>query len=257
MTAPLDLRLVATQLLELTGLSMAELARRGEVHRPNCLAWLAGKAQVFSEKKQLKVCELLGWRFGRLRRDMIHRWQLGEDLTPLRNALIAIDGEKGETTWHVVSVDDTGAEGAAIILAQSFELPPLVILVRRPLGYGAPTPITASALGLGVDTDAHVPTPQEWQEWWRPESPAGDPSEFLKRFGQALMATVAATGQADAASLIVPAEIDLDMPLSPQMFLGDDPEESQWLSLLAEARNNGLGFEEIVRRTEYALQIKK
>lgn len=252
MTASLDLRQVATQFLKLTGLTIAELARRGEVHRPNCLAWLAGKEQVFSEKKQLKVCELLGWRFGRLRRDMVHRWEIGNDLSVLREVLAAYEGKGSDTTLMLFQAEGPTADKASVILGLCCDLGPLVILVQRPLATEMPVSLSAKALGMGFDGSPHKLCLEEWQEWWAPHSNLTQPADYLASYGQ---------------HLLDESERDLILFEQSQVFadafedeyssiLKLPAEQQVWLSLLAKAMDTGMAFDDILIRAENALAIK-
>jgi len=254
MTTPIDLRVVARELLELTGLTIAELARRGEVHRPNCLAWLAGKEQVFSEKKQLKVCELLGWRFGRLRRDMIHRWQIGDDLTMLKQVLTAYELSDEAMVLTIFQAKGHEAEQAAIIVGICRELPPLVILIKRPLGYGMPTPITATTLGHGDDGKLeHTISQAECESCWSNNSVTPTGEEYLETHGRLLWAE-ARHGVLEQAGMV---SID-HLPEVLQAYETDFnlEENMEWDAILHRAKHSGMSFQEILAKTEAALGLK-
>lgn len=253
MPTSFDLRIVAQQLLELTGLTMAELARRGEVHRPNCLAWLAGKEQVFSEKKQLKVCEFLGWRYGRLRRDVVHHWQVGNDLSTLKAVLAAYEAWENKTLFQIFQVEGPQAEKAVILVGLCEGLPHLLILIKRPLGYGAPVPITAKSLGIGIDREAYRLSAREWQEWWIPDAVARDPDAYLRAHGDKLIEVADSTFQATLDNELTPVECDDEMVLEGGMLSGLTPEEQEWLAVLQRALDTGMSFQEIMSRAGMAL----
>lgn len=245
-TTTVDLRQIAHWLMDLTGVSLAELARRSEVHRPNCLAWLAGKERVFSETKQLNVCETLGWRFGRLRRDMVHRWVVGNDLSTCRRVL---EGEGKEAGIMIFPTSGASSEGAVVVLGLADDEAPLLILVRRPLGMEMPGAITAAMLGLGFEGGDHRVSGKEWADWWHQESPGGSPDDYLGGVGRKLLAE---------------AQRDLPMLRQSQVFaegFGDDfsklvtvsREQEAWLGLLDRALAAGMGFEEVMKRVEMVI----
>lgn len=253
MTASVDLRQVATQFLALTGLTIAELARRGEVHRPNCLAWLAGKEQVFSEKKQLKVCELLGWRFGRLRRDMVHRWEIGSDFFVLKEVLAAYEICDPEITLTIFQAKGQDTERAAIIIGVSRGMSPLVILAKRPLGYGMPASITAAMLGYGCDgKHEHSITEAEWKSCWDTTAVSCSAEEYLDTYAHLLweetrLQDINHMGMVTSQHL--PDEIqayETDLSLEEVM---------EWDAVLYQAKHSGMNFQEILARVREALNL--
>lgn len=260
MIAPIDLRTVVQQLQELTGISTAEVARRADVHRPNMLAWLAGKPQVFSEKNQLKVCDVLGWRFGRLRRDMIHHWEAGNDLTACQQILSAYEGQANATNLMVFAAEGSGAVKAAIVLGLSQVLTPLVILIRRPLGYVMPESITAKVLGIGVEGGMHHLSVDEWQKAWNPEGQGIPPADYLELFGPLIF-------EADTLPASSPPQNDegVSFDESLKMIFESESapdalnveEEIAWAGVLFEAKHFGLSFDEILARTKSVLGLRE
>lgn len=260
MAALIDLRGVVLQLQELTGISTAELARLAEVHRPNMLAWLAGKPQVFSEKNQLKVCDALGWRFGRLRRDMIHRWEVGNDLTTCHQVLSAYEEREGEVLT-VFQANGANAVKAGIVIGSFSGIGPLVVLIQRPLGFVVPGPITAKTLDVGQASSIHHHVSVgEWQECWHPGSKGLSPAEYLNSYGKIIFEAskppIPLLPQDDECiffdeSFRLIAESEND----PDAF--NVEEEVAWAGVLFEAKHAGMRFDEILARTKSALGLKE
>lgn len=258
MAALIDLRTVVLQLQELAGISTAELARLAEVHRPNMLAWLAGKPQVFSEKNQLKVCDVLGWRFGRLRRDMIHHWEAGNDLTACQQVLSAYEGQESATNLMVFAAEGSGAVKAAVVLGLSQGLTPLVILIRRPLGYVMPESITAKTLGIGVEGGIHRLSVDEWQKCWNPSGPGISPADYLESFGPLIF-------ESDTLPVSSPLQNDEEVSFEESLRMtaeSDDSsgvlnlEELEWSNVLYHAKLSGMSFNEILVLTKSALGLR-
>lgn len=237
----MDLRQVAHWLMGLTGVSMAELARRSEVHRPNCLAWLAGKERVFSEANQLKVCETLGWRFGRLRRDVVHRWVVGNDLSVCRKVL---EGDGRDVVFRIFQTTGASSEGAVAVLGLADDEKPLVILIRRPLGKEMPEAITAKTLGLGFDGSDHRVSGQEWAEWWYQGSPGGSPDDYLGSAGRKMLAEAQRDQLMLHQSQVFADGFDGELA----KIMTVSREQEAWLGLLDQAMAAGMGFEEVMRR---------
>ncbi|RJX30893.1 MAG: hypothetical protein C4516_09125 [Oxalobacter sp.] len=251
MSTKQNLRQVAQQLLQLTGLSVAEVARRSEVHRPNFLAWLAGKERVLSEKRQLKVCECLGWRFGRLRRDMVHCWEVNGDLSACQKILAAHEGKKTDVTLMVFQAEGREAQRVLIILGLSSNEPTLVILIRRPLGYTIPMPITALQLGRGFDQGGHRISTQEWRDCWQRGARLLSPEDYLATYGGEML---------DMAKKEYPmlnqSQIFADFHEEEcAALLNMSGEKLAWLELFSKAMGSGMSFDEVMQRTSSALNI--
>lgn len=246
-----DLRTLVQQLLQLTGLSVAELARRSEVHRPNFIAWLSGKENVLSEKRQLKVCEFLGWRFGRLRRDMVHRWEVGGDLSVCAAVLNAFEGHRTDVTRTLFQAEGGETEKGVVILVLTHGESPLVILIRRPLGYDLPQAITAQRLGRGFDLGEHYISAQEWRNWWQANAKLDEPESYINAYGRKMLdaakreLTVLHQEQTFADDIVDDYAAILDVTA----------EQQAWLALLSKAIDSGMSFEEVSRRAKSALNL--
>lgn len=172
---PDDLRQITTDLLTLTGWSIGDLARVAELHRPNLVSWLGSKPQVMSEYKQLKACETLGWHYGRLRRDVVHRWVVGNDFALCRTMLLRY-GVRSSDDLEVRPAfgSGSGVFGGAVVISRDDLQNPLIILVKRQLGRESLVPIGAETLKLGVFNECPFGVSTEAnRDWWQAE-PAPD-----------------------------------------------------------------------------------
>jgi hypothetical protein len=166
------LRLIATDLVSLGRQTISAVAAFSGAQRGNIAAWLAGRPRVLSEENALAVVQALGWRYGRLRTDMVHRWEVGADLTRMRKVLLR-DGGFAPEQFSIRRVENAYVgrlQGAVVISHLPSGVPgpdALVILVKRPLGMEPFEPITAQALGLGYD-DPHpyFVSQEETDRWW-------------------------------------------------------------------------------------------
>ena len=183
--SPDDLRQITTDLLTLTGWSIGDLARVAELHRPNLVSWLGSKPQVMSEYKQLKACETLGWHYGRLRQDVVHRWVIGNDFELCRAMLLRY-GIRTSDDLEVRPAFGAGSGvfGGAVLISRDDLQNPLIILVKRLLGRASLMPIGAETLKLGVFNECPFDvTAAANRDWWQAE-PAPDRQFPVKLFLQ-------------------------------------------------------------------------
>ena len=176
MTEPLNyLRQITTDLLTLTGWSIGDLARVAELHRPNLVSWLGSKPQVMSEFKQLKACETLGWHYGRLRRDVVHRWVVGNDFELCRAMLLRYGiSASDELEVRPAFGAGSGVFGGAVLISRDDLQNPLIVLVKRQLGRESLVPISAETLKLGIYNKCPFDvTAEANRDWWQAE-PAPD-----------------------------------------------------------------------------------
>ena len=182
---PDDLRQITTDLLTLTGWSIGDLARVAELHRPNLVSWLGSKPQVMSEYKQLKACETLGWHYGRLRRDVVHRWVVGNDFELCRAMLMRYGIRTSDDLEVRPAVGSgRGVFGGAVLISRDDLQNPLIILVKRQLGRESLVPIGAETLKLGIFNECPFDvTAEANRDWWQAE-PAPDRQYPAKLFLQ-------------------------------------------------------------------------
>lgn len=157
--------------MTLRGWSIGELARAGELHRPNLVSWLGGKPQVMAEARQLKACETLGWHYGRLRRDVIHCWEVGNDFSLLKTVLLR-DGlqDLGQLEVRPAYGPGSGMTGGAILVSRDDLQNPLIVLLKRKLGTSDLELIGASTLGFGVFNECpYLVDERESELWWKGE----------------------------------------------------------------------------------------
>ena len=169
--SPDDLRQITTDLLTMTGWSIGDLARVAELHRPNLVSWLGSKPQVMSEYKQLKACETLGWHYGRLRRDVVHRWVVGNDFELCRAMLLRYGiGSSDDLEVRPAFGSGSGVFGGAVLISRDDLQNPLIILVKRLLGRESLMPIGAETLKLGVFNECPFDvTAEANRDWWQAE----------------------------------------------------------------------------------------
>ena len=182
---PNDLRQITTDLLTLTGWSIGDLARVAELHRPNLVSWLGSKPQVMSEYKQLKACETLGWHYGRLRRDVVHRWVVGNDFELCRAMLLRYGiGSSDDLEVRPAFGAGSGVFGGAVLISRDDLQNPLIVLVKRQLGRESLMPIDPETLKLGVFNACPFDvTAAANRDWWQAE-PAPDRQFPAKLFLQ-------------------------------------------------------------------------
>lgn len=251
--ADIDLRVLAHALLNLTGLSTAELARQSDLHRPNLVGWLGGKENVMAIHNQLKACETLGWRNGGLRRDLIHRWWVGEKITDLKTLL----RRESTTANAVLFVCPTtrGVSGKEVVLLSVMsDGPPLVILLRRPLAVASPRTLSATLLGIDDEPDQpHIISDREWTRCWSDEADLASPDEYLDKFARKLLVDCKHAASDHLLGRRFAAD-RAEQDLTRVKHIAATPEENAaWLALLEKAKAGGLSFAEITKRFTQAL----
>ena len=74
-------------LVSLSGMNNAQVADVVGINRPNLYTWLSGKSQVMSKEREEKLLSVLGVYKGKISRNIVHRWRVGEKLENIRTAL--------------------------------------------------------------------------------------------------------------------------------------------------------------------------
>lgn len=214
-----------------------------EVHRPNMLAWLAGKPQVLSEQNQLKVCEILGWRYGKLRRDIVHRWDVTDDLSACIDVLKSFELPKPENSMIVYRAQRENAPPATIIFADVLTSAPLVILISRKLGYSTPLDITSTSLGMGTDGPTVVSISEnEWHEYWQVSTTCYSSARYMEVYGTNIRNAV--------------QRRDKEMRRKRYDPITTVFEETEWEDILNRAMDAGMSFEEIAARVRQVLGVQ-
>lgn len=228
-----DLQKIVSTLLELTGTSIAELARQTGLHRPNLVSWLGGKEHVLALLKQLKACEALGWRDGRLLRTRIHRWWIGNHPDALNTALRLL--EPHDTRFGLIPMRGGDAEHGGILVSLSPDSkPPLTILLARP-----PSPSVNLPLSKMLSSDIRVCTtsvsmsPIDWSIWWD-DTENHDVPLLLKTTAKHAWAMLQ----------------NVDQPPHPSAKHEDiqNRDETEWLELMRRARAAGVDIEGLISK---------
>lgn len=248
------LRGIALDLMALTGLPQTEIALRAQVHRPNLVSWLGGKDHVLSEQKQLAVCDVLGWRYGRLARGQVHRWTVGGDFSAMKRLLEA----EQKLGAEVAVIPARGVEemgGVGVLLAEQSKAV-ILILVQRPLAVLPLPGITTDTLGLartvmtGVLEDL-VP----WSELKRVAE--SEPESFAEALGS-LQGGYPIDGLASEEEWDQFLERELcrtARTAALDLHLGElcERDRDLWLNLILELLNSGLTPESAAARLGLAL----
>lgn len=241
----LSLRDIAVCLRELTGLSIAELARRAGLHRPNLVSWLNGRSRTLSLANQLTVCETLGWHNGRLSRERVHRWQVGAEESALKRALTELETEEAGFGW----ADTVGgrADRGAVLIGLAHEEPPLVILVSRTPGIAPLSPLTTRGLGaVYVSQRRHAVTKSEWDCWWadtqnsEADAYLAGPGSFLREEMRILSSSVCN----HFTPMPEPDVLDASL-LAREREQSLNSLQQEWLMLLDEALASGVAPEKL------------
>lgn len=232
-----DLQKIASALLELTGTSIAELARKAELHRPNLVSWLGGKDHVLAPANQLKACDILGWRDGRLRRNCIHRWGIENDIAFLSGAISLL--EPSDTDWGFASVADGAAEIGGVLLGLLIHQPPLLILIARnrshtpclPLNQELPTQVRTTSQALNARQI-------DWVNWYE-DFQNHETATFLSGAAQYAFCELWPQSYTQLAGLAIETD--------PNVI------KQQWLSLLAQAHESGVDMQQLISQVRKLL----
>lgn len=253
MTQP-SYRDIAQILIALTQLPHATVAKRAEVQRSNLVNWLKGKEQVLSLDKQLKVCSVLGWHYGGLRRDVVHRFVVENDMSQLRQVLACFDQNTSFPRLYVFPTEGRMATHGAVILAwKSEDTLPLVMLVSRPLTSTPWCQLSAAQIDGASPGILHAVTDLEWLRWWRLDTTLVEAQDYLREYGDPLLENVDMIEgrNIELANTEFIADGRFDALNEPEL----SQQQRQWLALLAQAKNDGLAFDEILERGRKALSI--
>lgn len=254
MTQP-GYREIAQTLIALTQLPHATVAKRAEVQRSNLVNWLNGKDQVLSLDKQLRVCSVLGWHFGGLQREVVHRFVVEDDLTALIRVLACFDHNTPFPRLYIFPTEGRMAMHGAVILAwKTGEYLPLVMLASRPLTGEPWTPLSATQFTGAKAGKLHSVSDMEWLNWWRPDTTHVDSQDYLQQYGDPLLEYVE-MAENDNVHRVEDEQPDTDwFPHLRGRTLTE--RQIHWLNLLKQAEARGMSFEKIMTTTRSAL-LKK
>lgn len=114
---PEQLPILATSLIRLRGETLGRVAEATGIRIANLSVWLRGKEQVISAKRVVGLLHHLGVEGGRLRTDVLHRWQdcgalndskivLAALLTNTQTVWLFQDDQPGLIKTHFLLADD-------------------------------------------------------------------------------------------------------------------------------------------------------
>lgn len=132
-----EIREVCNALIRLTGVSKTQAARRVQVNPSNANSWLNGEEQKLSLENQLKILSALGVRYGLLRRDMVHEWIVGNDVSDVKLVL----EKTGNSRFDIEEGNDI-EQPCRIRVYSPLGGSPIEIKIKRPLMVEPPRPIS-------------------------------------------------------------------------------------------------------------------
>lgn len=252
--APRELRDIAIDLFELTGLSQRDVATRAGVHRPNLSTWLSGKPHQLSEANQFAVLDVLGWNYGRLATGCVHVWQVGQ-VFDVATRVLRAEAAAGAKVGIVKVVGCSAAQGAAaVLIADAHRVQRLVVIRRTPAALPPePSEVDANVLGVGATLRA------EWlvdrREWNEIQT---EPFEsvldllphvaFLELLGAPTLSQMEFDDE---------AFIDWDFELNTMLSNWTEQEREDWIALLSALRNSRLSPGSIARKLGVAMRSSR
>lgn len=249
------MRDIAIDLIELTGLSQRDVATRAGVHRPNLSTWLSGKAQQLSEGNQLAVLNALGWHYGRLASEYVHRWWVGERCDAAARLLLE-EAHAGAKIGVVRAEGCSEAQGASAVLIADGNRVQRLVMIRRPLAADAPIPATIDAQVLGVGTTLNATWPVDAWQWGEVErDPFPDVLDTLPDAAFLELLGAPTYSQPDSDEEAPP--IDWDFELKMTVANWTDSERDDWVALLSALQQSGLSVTSIARRLGLAISPKR
>ncbi len=249
------LRDIAIDLIELTGLSQRDVATRAGVHRPNLTTWLSGKAQQLSEGNQLAVLNVLGWHYGRLATEYVHRWWVGEGCEAAARLLLE-EANAGAKIGVVCAEGCSAAQGASAVLIADANQVQRFVMIRRPLAAHPPIPAAIDAQILGVGTTLKATWLVDAWQWGEAErDPFPDVLDTLPDAAFLELLGAPTYSQSDSDEEAPP--IDWDFELKMIVANWTDSERDDWVALLSALRQSGLSVASIARRLGLAMSSRR
>jgi len=234
-------REVIAALIRLNNITQGKAADLAGLVRPNVSSWLCGRTDALSIEKQLKLFDVLGVSYGRLRPDGVHRWCVREveEAALVLGEVLDDEQRVHAECWYIHNTRYPGC----IVLKVLKPAGSIWVVMYRPMMAEPPQPITAESLRCGFDRGEIIIDTETWESWLPPavlEHMSFDTqiNELIERFPY---------------SLPPPGHYD-DMEELDEKTL--TPEKIKiWNKLLFQAQNDGKDFDEIVKATRKALGI--
>ena len=249
-------REVIAALIRLNNISQGKAADLAGLVRPNVSSWLCGRIDALSMEKQLKLFDVLGVSYGRLRPDGVHRWCVREvEEVALVLGEVLDDEERAHAEfWHIHNTRYPGC----IVLKVVKPTGSVWVVMYRPMMSEPPQPINAESLRFGEDQGEVIIDTETWESWLppamlEPVSFGTQITNLIERFPY----PIPSQQYFDEMEVLDgqnPADENQEEIME---RLAPTPEElKKWNDVLFQAKLGGDSFEGILERTRMALCIK-
>jgi transcriptional regulator with XRE-family HTH domain len=244
-------REVIAALIRLNNISQGKVADLAGLVRPNVSSWLCGRIDALSMEKQLKLFDVLGVSYGRLRHDGVHRWCVREvEEVALVLGEVLDDEERAHAEfWHIHNTRYPGC----IVLKVVKPAGSIWVVMYRPMMAEPPQPINAESLRLGVDQGDVIIDTETWESWLPPAvlepiSFGTQITKLIERFPYPLPPQEYYDQMEEDGT-----EGNQDQPTERLVLTPEDIQN--WDLILFQAQDGGKDFDEIVKATRKALGI--
>jgi len=249
-------REVIAALIRLNNISQGKAADLAGLVRPNVSSWLCGRIDALSMEKQLKLFDVLGVSYGRLRPDGVHRWCVREvEEVALVLGEVLDDEERAYAEfWHIHNTRYPGC----IVLKVVKPAGSIWVVMYRPMMAEPPQPITAESLRCGIDRGEVIIDSATWESWLppavlEPVSFGTQMTNLIERFPYPIppQEYFDEMEVQDGKKQVDDSQEEIMERLAPT------PEElKKWGEVLFQAKLGGEDFDEIVTTTRKALGIR-
>ena len=248
-------REVIAALIRLNNISQGKAADLACLVRPNVSSWLCGRIDALSMEKQLKLFDVLGVSYGRLRSDGVHRWCVREvEEAALVLGEVLDDEERAHAEfWHIHNTRFPGC----VVLKVAKPTGSIWQMMYRPLMGEPPQPINSESLRCGIDRGEVIIDSATWESWFppavlEPMSFGTQITNLIERFPYPIppQEYFDEMEDLDGQNAVEDNQEEIMKKLAPT------PEElKKWNDVLFQAKLSGNSFEEILKRAKMALCI--
>jgi len=243
-------------LIRLNNISQGKTADLAGVLRPNLSNWSTGRDNALSIEKQLKLFDVLGVSYGRLCPDVVHRWCVREvEEVALVLGEVLDDAERAHCEfWPIQNFRYPGC----IVLRISRSSKWIWVVMYRPLMAEPPQPINAESLRCGIELREVIVDNGTWESWLPPA--VLEPVSF----GSQINSLIDQFPYPNP-----PHQYFDDMELPEGQNLVEENQDQimerlaltaeelkKWDEILFQAKVSGKDFDEIVKATRKALDIR-
>jgi len=243
-------------LIRLNNINQGKAADLAGVLRPNVSNWFSGRDNALSMEKQLKLFDVLGVSYGRLRPDGVHRWcvrEVGEAARVLGEVLDDEERVHAEC-WYIHNTRYPGC----IVLKVLKPAGSIWVMMYRPMMAEPPQPITAESLRCGFDRGEIIIDTETWESWLPPavlEHVSFDTqiTKLIERFPYPLppLEYYGQMEDLEGQNLVEENQEEIMKRLAPT-----PSEVEKWNEVLFQAKLGGKSIDEIVKITRKALGIR-